>query len=495
MTDNWELFWTVVAVAQSAASVAVTAHVLLRRRASATAAAWIGLAWLAPGIGAVLYALLGINRIERRARRMDRRRVPDPGNLACSAIEPPHLMPLDRAAAAITGRPLLAGNAVVPLLHGEAAYPAMLAAIAGANGSIALSSYIFRNDATGRRFIAALAAAQSRGVAVRVLIDGVGGGFFNAGAWRALRRAGVPVTRFLHSNLPWRMPLLNLRSHKKLLVVDGHIGFTGGINIGDENLDPPGRAPRRPLLSSRLLPKRLLSKRRHRGTRDTHFRIDGPVVGQMMAAFAEDWEFATGEALRGPLWFPPALPVGVPPVGTVFARVATSGPDHDLERIKLLMMSAITVARRRIRIVTPYFLPDDALATTLVLAALRGVQVEILVAERSDYRPLDWAMRDGLIALARAGCHVLWSAPPFNHAKLMTVDDAWCLIGSANWDMRSLRLNFELNVALLDAATAAGVDALIDATPRRPASLRELHTRPIAVRLRDAAARLFLPYL
>jgi len=490
MTDSRELFWTAVAVAQTAASVAVTAHVLLRRRASATAAAWIGLAWLAPGVGAVLYALLGINRIERRARRLDRRRVPDQGDLACSAIVPPHLMPLDRAAAAITGRPLLAGNAVMPLLHGEAAYPAMLAAIAGASGSIALSSYIFRNDATGRRFIAALAAAQSRGIVVRVLIDGVGGGFFNAGAWRALRRAGVPVTRFLHSNLPWRMPLLNLRSHKKLLVVDGHIGFTGGINIGDENLEPPGRAPRPPLLSNRLL-----SKRRRRGIRDTHFRIDGPVVGQMMAAFAEDWEFSTGEALRGALWFPPALPVGVPPVGTVFARVATSGPDHDLERIKLLMMSAVTAARRRIRVVTPYFLPDDALATTLALAALRGVQVEILVAERSDYRPLDWAMRDGLIALARAGCQVLWSAPPFNHAKLMTVDDAWCLIGSANWDMRSLRLNFELNVALQDAVATADIDALIDATPRRTATLRELLARPIASRLRDAAMRLLLPYL
>ena len=131
-------------------------------------------------------------------------------------------------------------------------------------------------------------------------------------------------------------------------------------------------------------------------------------------------------------------------------------------------MSAITAARRRIRIVTPYFLPDDALATTLALAALRGVRVEILVARRSDYRPLDWAMRDGLIALAQAGCQVLWSAPPFNHAKLMTVDDAWCLIGSANWDMRSLRLNFELDVAVLDPAATAAIDALIDATPRRP---------------------------
>lgn len=388
---------------------------------------------------------------------------------------PEHLIPLDRAATAITGRPLLAGSAAAPLEHGEAAYPAMLNAIAAARHSIALSSYIFRNDGIGRTFIAALAAAQARGVAVRVLLDGVGGGYFNAGAYRALRRADVPAARFLHSHLPWRMPLLNLRSHKKLLIVDGQIGFTGGLNIGGENLERPNRPPRLPLM-------------RHRhGIRDTHFRLDGAIVGQMMAAFAEDWTFATSETLRGPPWFSP-----IPAAGDALARVATSGPDHDIERIKLLMMSAITAARHRIRIVTPYFLPDDALATTLALAALRGTRVEIIVAARTDHRLLDWAMRDGLLALSRAGCHVLWSAPPFNHAKLMTVDGAWCLIGSANWDMRSLRLNFELNIELRDPATTASIDALIDATPARRATERP---RAIPIRLRDAAARLLLPYL
>jgi cardiolipin synthase len=158
-------------------------------------------------------------------------------------------------------------------------------------------------------------------------------------------------------------------------------------------------------------------------------------------------------------------------------------------------MSALAAAQRRVRIVTPYFLPDDALASALALAALRGVRVEIVVSMRSDHLVLDWAMRDGLLAMIRAGCQVLWSAPPFNHAKMMTVDDAWCLIGSANWDMRSLRLNFELNVALLDPALAARIDALIDETPTRPATMRELIARPVAVRLRDAACRLLLPYL
>ena len=469
-------FWTALAIVQVLGSAAVTVHVLLRQRNPVSAAAWIGLAWLAPAFGAALYVLLGVNRIERRGQRLRRRPVTAPDQPACCAIAPAHLIPLDRAASEITGRPLLAGNTAAPLQHGEAAYPAMLDAIAAARHSIALSSYIFRHDGIGRRFIAALSAAQARGVAVRVLLDGVGGGYFNAGAYRHLRRTAVPVARFLHSHLPWRMPLLNLRSHKKLLIVDGRIGFTGGVNIGDENLDITSRG--------RLV-------RRRRGIRDTHFRLCGPIVGQMMATFAEDWAFTTRETLRGPLWFPPLSPAG-PHTGDTFARVATSGPDHDIERIKLLMMSAITAARHRIRIVTPYFLPDDALATTLALAALRGTRVEIIVAERTDHRLLDWAMRDGLLALARAGCDVLWSAAPFNHSKLMTVDGAWCLIGSANWDMRSLRLNFELNVELRDPATTAAIDALIDTTPARRAKPRE---RAIPIRLRDAAARLLLPYL
>jgi cardiolipin synthase len=297
----------------------------------------------------------------------------------------------------------------------------------------------------------------------------------------------VPAARFLHSSLPWRMPLLNLRSHKKVLVVDGRHGFTGGVNIGDENLDSPERPlPRLPRPLARVPVPHL----RRRGIRDTHFRLEGPVVAQVMAAFTEDWGFATGEVLQGPLWFP-----AIAPAGEAFGRVATSGPDHDIERIKLLMMSAITTARRRIRIMTPYFLPDDPLASTLALAALRGVKVDIIVSARSDHILLDWAMRDGLLLMARAGCQVLWSAPPFNHSKLMTVDGAWCMVGSANWDMRSLRLNFELNVELLDPGVTTRIDALMDATPTHPATLRQLLGRPISIRLRDAAARLLLPYL
>ncbi len=481
--DGTKLLWQLLAAAQIAAATGVTIHVLLHRRNTVAATGWIGLAWLAPAlVGACLYFLFGINRIERRGQRLRRRQVAIPDQPACCVVHPGHLRPLERASTRIVERPMLAGNAVAPLLHGDAAYPEMLAAIEGARTSIAMDAYIFRANSVGLAFIAALAEAQARGVAVRVLIDAVGGSYIFAPAWRRLRAAGVPAARFLHSHLPWRMPILNLRSHKKMLVVDGRIGFAGGLNIGAENLEEPSRSLRR----SRR--RRLV--RRRRGIRDVQFRFDGPVVGQMMAGFAEDWAFAAGEDLRGDTWFP-----SVPAAGDAFARVITSGPDHDLERIKLLIMSAVGAAQRRIRVVTPYFLPDMPLATTLVLAALRGVEVEIIVPERSDYRLVDWAVRDGLGAMAEAGCRVMWGLPPFNHAKLMTVDGAWCLVGSANWDMRSLRLNFEMDVEVIDAAVTADVDALIDALPRRVLALHELHNRSIPVRLRDAATRLLQPYL
>jgi cardiolipin synthase len=479
--SDW--LWAALFAAQVAGSVAVTLHVLLRRRLPASAAAWIGLAWLAPFVGAALYAAIGVNRIERRALRLHRRQMAVPGQPACSAIRPAHLVPLSRAAARLTGRPLLAGNEVTPLEHGDGAYPAMLSAIRGAARSVALSSYIFRHDAVGREFVAALAAARARGVEVRVLIDGVGGGWLHSGAARALRREGVACARFLHSLLPWRMPVLNLRNHKKLLIVDGAIGFTGGLNIAAEYLDAPSIPRRRPMR---------LPLRRRRAIRDTHFRLRGPVVAQMTAAFADDWHFAAGETLQGAAWFPPDPAA---PCGGAMARVATSGPDHELERIKLLVMSAVGAAVRRVRIVTPYFLPDDALSTALALAALRGVRVEIIVPPRTDHPLVDWAMPDGLAALMLAGCEVLWTEPPFDHSKLLTVDGEWCLVGSANMDMRSLRLNFELNVELLDRAATAMVDALIDATPRHRAAPHELFRRSVPRRLRDATARLLLPYL
>jgi cardiolipin synthase A/B len=247
--------------------LAVAWHVLLTKREVGAAIGWIGLAWISPIFGGPLYFVFGINRVMRRAVRIrERRRYTTlTGSKPPSVDRDGHLAPLETAVRRLTDRPTLPGNRVELMQNGDAAYPRMLAAIAAAKRSVALSTYILRNDAAGGPILEALIAAQARGCQVRVLIDGIGGGWFMSRAYGRLRRAQVPVARFMHSLWPWRMPFLNLRTHKKVLVVDGTIGFTGGMNIGAENL--VATHPRHPV-------------------RDLHFLFQGPIVAQLVDAFA-----------------------------------------------------------------------------------------------------------------------------------------------------------------------------------------------------------------
>jgi cardiolipin synthase len=457
------------AVAHVVIASAVTIHVLLYKRNVGTSISWMGIAWLSPFIGGMLYYALGVNRVKRRALRLRRERTHMflVEEVAPDAPDAGPLTPLDYAIGRLTGLSAEPGNRIELMRSGDQAYPAMLAAIDSAARSIGLASYIFRDDEAGMPFIEALIRAHRRGVAVRVLIDGIGGGYFRSGTYDRLHEAGVPVDRFLHSYVPWKTPFLNLRNHRKLLVVDGRIAFTGGINIGRENL---------------------LSLHPPHPVRDTHFRLDGPVVEQLAEAFADDWVYETGEKLLDDAWFPV-----LEPVGEAVARVITSGPDEDLEQIEFAVLHAIACARRSIRVVTPYFLPPDVLISALGLAAMRGIAVEILVPEQSNHRLVDWARRVPLRVLLEAGCRVILLPAPFDHSKLMTIDDAWALIGSANWDIRSFRLNFELNVEIQDETFAR---TLRDACPAgRPLTLAEVDGDSLPLKLRNNAARLLQPYL
>lgn len=461
---------------------AVTLHALLTRLNPQSTVAWIGLAWLSPYIGPLLYVLLGVNRVRRKAIKLS-----DPGDnvdppesryaLAPADIahgEDEHLEPLAKFGLRITGRTLLAGNRITPLVDGHTAYPEMIRAINAATTTVGISGYIFHDDLGGAPIIDALIAAHGRGIPVRVLLDGIGGGYLRNPAYERLLAAGVPVARFLHEVAPWKMSFINLRNHKKVMVVDGCHGFTGGMNISAGNL------------------YRDISIPIGHAVQDVHFRIEGPVVSHLMETFAEDWAFTTGEMVEGPAWFPE---IGA--AGTIPARGISSGPDEDNEKLMWTMAAAIARAERRIRIVTPYFLPDDRINSQLILAALRGVSVEILLPEVSDQAYMDWAMNASLAPLIRSGCQISRAEPPFDHSKLMTVDGGWAMFGSANWDARSLRLNFEFNVEAYDPDFATEIDGLIDAKQAkgRPVTVAELRRRPLPVRLRDAATRLLTPYL
>lgn len=448
----------------------VTYHALLTKRDVASSVGWIGLAWFAPMFGGFMYFVFGVNRVQRRAlklrprgrRRAARTRPPSPD-------EDVHLDPLRRAIGRLTARQPEPGNAFTIYHNGDEAYPPMLAAIAEAKTSIGLSSYIMDDDEAGRPFIKALHAAKQRGVEVRVLVDGVGSGWLISRAYNHLHRLDVPVGRFMHSLLPWRMPFLNLRTHKKILVIDGRIGFTGGMNIARDNvmaLNPPDPV------------------------QDTHFRIDGPVVSQLVEGFATDWQFVTEEALDGEAWYP-----SLDQAGEATARIITSGPDQDLEKVEFAVLQAIACAQQSVAIMTPYFLPDDRLITALALAASRGIKVDIVIPQKSDHRFVDWATRANIGPLLADGCRIWLCPPPFRHSKTMVVDDEWCLIGSSNWDMRSFRLNFELCMEAYDNVLAGKLTALIESSRGTALVQVALDRRKLPVRLRDAGARLMLPYL
>jgi cardiolipin synthase len=475
----WPSGWVegVLALIHIAIAGTVTAHALLRKYDSRAALGWIALAWLSPGAGALLYFLFGINRVERRAvriGRLERQRAIPPGATATPPVSS-NIATLAQIGGRIADGPLLPGNTVELLRGGREAFPAMLAAIDGAKKSVALASYIFRNDDTGSAFTAALIAAHKRGVAVRVLLDGIGSGYILPAPLRRMLAAGVPAERFLHTWVPWRMPFLNMRNHKKLLIVDGAHAFTGGLNIGSEyRLDPT------------------CEKQKPGKVDDVHVRLEGPAVQQLMGTFARDWGFTTGEALDQSIWWP-----RLTEAGSVFARGIPSGPDADLYKLEALLGAALAQARRRVRIVTPYFLPDQRLQFALVQARLRGVEVTILIPGKCDFAFMDWAMRAHLQFLRNANIAFHFSPPPFDHAKLMTVDGQWSLIGSSNWDVRSLRLNFEFDLECYDADFTARLDALIDERLARSHALdpESLLARPKWMQLRDSAARLFLPYL
>jgi cardiolipin synthase len=479
LIDHWPL---IAAAADILLAGYASAHVILRKRETRAAVAWVGLIWLVPFVGPALYAVLGVNRIRRHASALRRRIRPvDPG-WAGERIDaeglalrlPPalqHLALLERIVERVTERPLLGGNRVECLVDGDAAYPAMLEAIEDASRSVALASYIFNVDRAGNLFLDALARAVRRGVQVRVLIDAVGARYSFASMLRALRRAGVRASPFMPTLLPRRLPFLNLRNHRKMLVVDGRLGFTGGMNIKEDGL---------------------LRSKPKSPVRDVHFRIEGPVVAEIQQAFAEDWDFSTGEALSGVAWFPP-----LEPKGTVFARGITDGPDEAFEKLRWTLLAALGQARTRIRIATPYFLPDAGLITALNLAAMRGVSVDILLPSRGNLRLVQWASTALLWQVLERGCRIHLSPPPFDHMKLMVVDAAWTLFGSSNWDPRSLRLNFEFDVECHDPDLGARMDALLEERIRdsRPLTLADVDGRPLLRRLRDGSARLLQPFL
>lgn len=471
MTD-WldpNLLAVALGVAAGLLGLLASGHALLNKRRPRSAFGWIAVCLMFPLAGAILYYLFGVNRSRRRAQKLR-----DEG-LFAAAHSVHATFPGDGAAAlgrlgeALSGQPLLSGNAVTLLRCGEEAYPAMLAAIDDARQRVLLSSYIFDSDDTGRSFADALQRAVQRGVEVSVLLDGFGELYTFPRARRMLRKRGITVRRFLPPRLLPPSLMINLRNHRKVLLVDDEVAFTGGMNISDRHC----------------------VERQGKGHRvvDVHFALRGPVVASLRSIFNGDWVFAGGEPITG-------VP-DVAPAGAAQCRAIADGPDEELDRLLLLMVGTIGLARRRVGIMTPYFIPPRELLGALQTAALRGVDVSILLPEHNNLFFMHRATRHLLWELLQRGVRIYLQPGHFVHSKLFLVDDDYVQMGSANLDPRSLRLNFELNVEVLDADFAAGLGKYYAEarSGAREITLEEVDGRGMGTRLVDGMTWLFSPYL
>jgi cardiolipin synthase A/B len=463
-------------------SIVTSGYVILYKRDSRSAILWVAFIWLVPLVGSLAYLAFGVNRIRLRARALRGKSAwyqPVPPTIECAPENSGATLPAElarlRTLADLIGKvvekPLVPGNSLGILVNGDEAYPEMLDAIRQARQSVTLCTYIFDNDTWGRRFADALGRAVARGVEVRVLIDDAGARYSWVPIVNHLRELDVPTVRFLPTFAPWRLMTMNLRNHRKILVVDGRLGFTGGMNIRDGHV--LAENPRRPV-------------------QDLQFRVEGPIVAQLQEAFADDWFFCTRKRLEGELWFPK-----LSPAGSVTARALVAGPDKHFEKLRWAIQGALACAEQEVRIVTPYFIPDQSIISAINVTAMRGVKVDIIMPSRNNLPYVDWASRAMWWQVLERGCRIWLTPPPFDHSKLLLVDHAWAMIGSANWDTRSLRLNFELNLECYGKEFAGEVASVIaqKMARARPVTLEEMDKRPLPVRLRDGVARLLSPYL
>ena len=455
-------------------------HAAMTKNDVRAAIGWVGVILMSPFFGPFFYMIAGINRVRRdqMVQELDRT-VTDYANnqeLPVADITPysaPQFRSLRVLGDRISRFPLRDGNHIQILVGGDQAYPAMIAAINEAKETIGLQTYIFDSDAEGRKIVDALVQAQARGVEIRVLIDAVGSRYSSPPIIRLLRKKGIRTALFMTNELGLKMSYANLRSHRKILVVDGRIGFTGGMNI------------RAGFVSA-------IAKENTTG--DTHFKVEGPIVLQLISVFAHDWEFTTKENLPYSTW---CRETWNTPLPRVPARCIRSGPDRNIVSTHNMLLGAFAVAQHHIRIQSPYFLPDQILLGAINTAARRGIQVDIVIPGRNNLRLVNYAMTAQLDQVIRNGCRIWRARGNFNHSKLITIDGAWSYVGSSNMDPRSLRLNFELDVEIYSHDTARDIEQLIDSEIELadPVTLESLAAMPFIKRLRNKIIWLASPYL
>jgi cardiolipin synthase len=451
---------------------ALSVWIVLQKRPPVSTLAWILTLAALPVLGFVIYHWLGPVRIRRQQlkRRRSRRRLEREPLSECdvlAALASPLEQRQARLVERLTRLAPTTAQRIELLSDGAATFEALLAALQAAREHIHLEYYIVEPDRTGQAIRDALIAARGRGVAVRFLVDAVGSANLSRGFLRPLREAGAELVFFHPFRLATLKPLLNLRTHRKIAVIDGRIGFTGGINLSDTQ-DERVRAD---------------------AYRDLHLRIEGAAVNGLQQVFVEDWLYASRRPLQQHGLFP-LLPPGEIPL-----QWLPSGPDTPQEPIHRAMLQAMGDAERRIWLVTPYFVPPEPALYALTRAAQRGVDVRVLVPRRADTRTVTYASRSYFDELLRAGARVFEYPPRMLHTKALLVDDSLCTLGSANFDARSFRLNFELCLNLYGAAPARALESVLQEDFAQAVEVRRPRRLSRAQKLAEAGARLLSPLL
>lgn len=468
--DNLGSIWFWVSLAWAVHIAVLSVWIVLQKREPVATLSWVlGLALL-PVLGFIVYHFLGPQQIKRQRLRRIRSRaaLADDRRRISERPENHHLGRLSHLVSASTGYSPSSCTELELLMGGEEAFESLLEHVQRARRHIHLEYYIFAADHTGTALRDVLVERARAGVRVRLLVDAVGSAGLGRRFLAPLVEAGGEVAWFhpLRLSRFWR-PRWNFRTHRKIVVIDGRLGFTGGINITDEQD----------------------SRRSSAAYADIHMRLEGDVVRWLQLAFLEDWHYASGVALSDEtMW--PDLPDGPTPV-----QVVPSGPDSPWEPIHRLQVEAIHGADRRLWLATPYFVPGEAAVMALSSAAMRGVDVRLLVPRRPDSRLVGAAARSYYDGLLAAGVRIFEYQPRMMHAKALLADNALCIVGSANFDHRSFRLNFELSVMFSGGEACRELEKMLRSLLAESREVLAPRRTTRTASVKEAFARLLSPLL
>ncbi|MBS0658074.1 MAG: cardiolipin synthase [Verrucomicrobia bacterium] len=461
-TTTFDWFW--LGLAAELFSIGLIPHVLYHKRNPLSALSWIWALLLFPVLGPICYLAFGTEhlqrkRLRRRKAHLQPEQLPDPTTL-------PPLPSLAKRLEKVAQADFQAGCTVRLIPEAEEFYAELEREIGAAQSSIHVEFFIWQPDPLGQRLLTALAAAARRGVEVRVLLDELGSWKLKRRHLRGLEEAGGEWSWFSSVHPLRQRWFLHLRNHRKLVVIDGRLAWAGGMNVGEE----------------------------YCVWRDLHARFEGPVVAGLQSVFADDWFFGTSRRLTQPKYYPP-----LPRSGEACAAVLAAGPDQDASAntIRLAILAFATSARERLWICSPYLVPDPAIVAALQLAARSGVQVRIVIPSAPDSFYIGYVGQSFYDDLLSAGVRIFEHTAGMLHTKALVLDDAWSMVGSANLDVRSLKLNFELNVAVHCPATNAALARNLAEAMKLGVEVKksEFARRGLLPRLREGALRLLAPVL